>query len=143
MRHFVIVWLIGLTLILGLAACGGSDADSTNLTKVDSSVTGDASQGEKLYKQTTIGAASAPGCVTCHSVDEGVTIIGPSHYQLGERAGTVKPGMSAEAYIRESILEPNAHISEGFSKGIMYQNYDRELSEQEVADLVAFLASLK
>jgi hypothetical protein len=61
---------------------------------------------------------------------------------VGGRAGSIIPGKSAEDYLRESILDPSSHIAEGFPDS-MYQNYGRELTDQEIADLVAFLANQK
>lgn len=52
-------------------------------------------------------------CVSCHSFDSPVKLVGPSLYDIGAR----KDG----AYIRESLLEPDKTMAEGFaeSKGIM------------------------
>jgi len=53
------------------------------------------------------------------------------------------PGLSAEGYLRESIINPDAHVLEGFFPGIMYQEFGEDLSEQEINDLVAFMLTLK
>ncbi len=52
-------------------------------------------------------------------------------------------GKSAEEFLRESILNPDAVVTEGFTPGVMYQNYGNDLTEQEIDDLVAFLLTLK
>lgn len=135
------------TLIFGLlsvfvllaAACGGGGESAAPASS--GSVTGNAADGESLYTQNAIG--SAPGCTTCHSLEEGVVVVGPSHAGIGARAGSVVPGLSAEEYLRQSIVEPDAHVTEGFTAGIMYQNYGKELTEQQIADLVAFLLTQK
>ncbi len=125
-----LVWLaLFLALALGLAACGGGDDDG--------------SAGEKLFKQTVIGSASSPGCVTCHSLDVDVALVGPSQAGVASRAGSSVSGQSAEQYLRNSIINPNDHIVEGFAEGVMYPNYGAELSDQEVDDLVAFMLTLK
>jgi cytochrome c553 len=139
MRKIVLVVLLLSAFTLLLVACGGSDDDAA-----EPASSGDAvSRGEALYKKTTIGAGSAPGCITCHSLEEGLTLVGPSHAGIGTAAASRVAGMSAEEFLEESIVEPDAEITENFSPGVMYQNYDSDLSEQEIADLVAFLASLK
>ena len=51
--------------------------------------------------------------------------------------------MSAEDYLRQSIVEPNAHITEGYTEGVMYQNFGEELTNSQINDLVAFLMTLK
>ena len=130
-----------LILVFVLAACGG-DADD-GASSEDVVVSSDAGRGEALYIQTSIGAASAPGCITCHSLEEGVALVGPSHAGIGDKAANVVAGQEAVDYLEESIIDPDAHISEGFNAGVMYANYGRDLSDQEIADLVAFLLSLK
>ena len=48
------------------------------------------------------------------------------------------PGLSAEEYLRESILDPAAYVVEGYT-GIMASGYKFLLSEDDVNNLVAFL----
>ena len=139
MRKLFILSVVGLWLALALTACGG---DAAEAPAVGASV-GDAVAGETLYKQPVIGTASAPGCATCHSLEPNVVVVGPSHAGVATRAGNYLAGVSAENYLRESILNPNAHVVEGFQPGIMYQTYGQELSETEINNLVAFLLTLK
>lgn len=144
MRKLTLTILLMLLLSLTLAACGGGGdepADTGGDTAASS--VGDAANGERLYNEVTIGAASAPGCITCHSLEPGVVLVGPSHSDMGTRAQTAVEGMSAEDYLRESIVEPNAHISEGYTEGVMYQNYGEELTNSQINDLVAFLLTLQ
>ncbi|HFE66109.1 MAG TPA: cytochrome c [Chloroflexi bacterium] len=146
MRKLFFSLVVLSALILVLAACGGggdSGGSGGDEGGDGGATVGNAENGEKLYKQTTIGSASAPGCVTCHSLEEGVVLVGPSHAGLATRAETAVAGMSAEEYLHQSIVDPNAHITEGFTAGIMYQNYGQELPESQINDLVAFLMTLK
>ena len=140
MRKFSLIMLLVVALVMVLAACGGG-GDSADSGSGDASgaVVGDAARGGELYKQTIIGEASAPGCITCHSLDADVVLVGPSHKGMGARANGAVAGQSAEDYLKLSITEPNAHITDGFTEGVMYQFYGNDLSEQEIADLVAFL----
>jgi len=144
MRKYSLIVLLVLALSMFLAACGGGDSDSAS---GDAAVAprsgGNAANGEKLYKQPVIGKNSAPGCNTCHSLDEGVVLVGPSHHGIGTRAASVVAGQSAEDYLEESIRNPNAHITEGYAEGVMYQNYGTDLTDQEIDDLVAFLLTQK
>jgi mono/diheme cytochrome c family protein/predicted small lipoprotein YifL len=105
---------------------------------------GDAVRGEQLYNLPTLGASGgAPGCAACHSPLEGTVIVGPSHFGVGTAAATRVEGMSAEEYLRESIVNPNAYIVDGFVADIMYQLYGEQLSEEDIADLVAYLLTLQ
>lgn len=129
--HFGL-WRLTVCAVLLLAACGGPS--------------GDPERGEALYRQESIGGGAAPGCASCHSLEPGVVKVGPSHANVGARAQEVieDPDYGGEAttaagYLRESILEPNAHVSEGFDPGVMYQDYAEVLTEQQIEDLVAFL----
>ncbi|RMG94312.1 MAG: cytochrome c [Chloroflexi bacterium] len=139
-KRFLLVFFALAGLLL-LVACGGGGNESGEAATEEA--VGDPVRGEQLYKQTTIGSASAPGCITCHSLEEGVQLVGPSHAGVATRAETAVPGMSAEEFLRESIIDPDAHVAEGFTPGIMYPNYGNELSEQDINDLVAFLLTLK
>jgi hypothetical protein len=104
---------------------------------------GSVARGEALYKQTTIGAAHAPGCILCHSLEEGLTLVGPSHAGVATLANVVVPGVPAGEYLAQSIIDPEAFVAEGFPHDVMYQMYGRDLSDQEIADLVAFLLTLE
>lgn len=141
MRKVLMVVVIVLALSLVLAACGGGGGEASETAS--GGVVGNPDRGKRLYEQTTIGTASAPGCITCHSLEPDVVIVGPSHAGVGARAGTYVAGMSAEDYLHESIVSPDAHIVDGFTPGVMYQNFGAELNEQEIADLVAYLLTLQ
>lgn len=136
MRKFFVTLLLILSLSAVLAACGGGGEEASN--DGDNSV-GNAENGERLYRQTTIGSANAPGCITCHSLEEDTVLVGPSHAHVATSAAQAVEGMSAEEYIRESITDPNVHIVEGFTEGVMYQNYGEELTQTQINDLTAFL----
>ncbi len=132
--------LILLSVVLSLAACGGESAPSGGEGGAAAGP-GDAAAGKKLFEQTLIGTQA--GCITCHSLEEGVTMVGPSQAHIGAEAASRIPGMSAEEYLRQSILDPNAYIVEGFDPDIMPGTFADELTEQQVNDLVAYLLTLK
>ncbi|MDX1413626.1 MAG: c-type cytochrome [Candidatus Promineifilaceae bacterium] len=140
MNRKVLFTLLGLVMVLLLAACGGG-GDAPAASEGGNSI-GDAANGENLYNQTVIGSASAPGCITCHSLEPDIVLVGPSHAGLANRAGSYKEGMAAEDYLRESIVDPDAHIVEGFTPGVMYQNFGEELQAREVNDLIAYMLTL-
>lgn len=131
MRKLVFVLAI---LALTLAACGGGGSAAPA-----ASSGGNAANGETLFKKTVIGAQ--PGCVTCHSLD-GSALVGPSMKGIAGRAAKEVSGQSAEEYLKASIVNPNAHVVSGFAQGVM-QSYEKDLSAEELADLVAYLLTLK
>jgi cytochrome c551/c552 len=137
MRKLSVIFV--LLLVLSLVACGGGSAPSGG--QEEPAGQGDAAAGEALYNQSLIG--TQPGCMTCHSLEPGVTMVGPSLAVIGAEAGTRVEGVSAEDYLRQSILEPNAFVAEGFAQGLMPAALAGELTAQQVDDLVAFLLTLK
>lgn len=80
------------------------------------------------------------GCVACHTI-QGVSTasVGPALDGLASRAGSTVSGLSAEEYIHESIVDPNAYVVTGYSPDVMPQNFSEILTEEQVSDLVAFL----
>jgi mono/diheme cytochrome c family protein len=119
-----------------LAACG---------KKSDGPVVGDPAKGKKLYESATLGSKSAEGCVSCHNYDEAQGLNDKAPYTTGTatRSETRVPGMTAEEYIHESIINPNAYVVENYKEGDMYQTWAEDLNEQQIADLVAYLLTEK
>ncbi len=90
---------------------------------------------------------SNPPCLTCHRIaDRGNEGPGPYLNGLAEVAGSYVSGLSAEDYIRQSILEPGAFLAPECPTGpclnIMPNTYGDNLSEVELDTLVKFLLSL-
>lgn len=125
----------------------GSDAPtataaSTTATKPAASPTtgstplaGDAAAGQTL--------SQSKGCAGCHSID-GSQMTGPtwqglygSQVQL-DSANTVT---ADDAYLAESILNPTAKIVSGFPP--VMPSFQGQLSDQDVADLIAYIKTLK
>ena len=81
------------------------------------------------------------GCVGCHVVGGVGGQSGPNLNQIGSVAAARKPGMSAEDYIRESIVNPNAYLVPGFPP--IMPSFQGVLSEEELNQLVEYYMSLK
>ncbi len=112
------------TCTTALVACGGGGGGAAG--------PGDANRGKTLFE--------SKACVTCHTlpgVASATGTVGPPLAGIANTAGTRKAGMAAEAYIRESIENPNAFVVPGFpSPSPMPPG---QATGQELADLVAFL----
>ena len=65
--------------------------------------------------------------------------MGPSLAGVGERAATTVAGQNAEAYLHQSIVDPDAHVADGFPAHVMPGNFERTLTPEQIDDLVAFL----
>ena len=100
----------------------------------DAAVSGDPVRGQQVF--------NANACSACHMVDSQSALVGPGLQGVGAIAETRVEGMSAEDYLHEAIVDPNAHIVPGFSQGIMPATFGTTLSEDDLADLIAYLMSL-
>ena len=86
------------------------------------------------------------GCSACHTIGglgEGRK-VGPDLSNIGAVAGNRIAGLSAEAYLRQSILDPHAFIAPECSGGpclpnVMPGDYASRLTPAQVDALVAFL----
>jgi nitric oxide reductase subunit C len=81
-------------------------------------------------------------CSTCHSTQPDVIIVGPSLAGIATRAETRVPGLSAEQYIRNSILNPGDFVVPGFPDAMLRSLGDK-LSADQINDIIAFLMTLK
>lgn len=83
------------------------------------------------------------GCASCHNLN-GSRSNGPSHVGLFGREETLVDGTTVQvddAYLLESIKEPNARIPRGYAPNVM-PPYNR-LSELEYQSLLLFIKSLR
>jgi cytochrome c oxidase subunit 2 len=93
-----------------------------------------ASQGEKLFQQL--------GCSTCHLLDEqGRCPILRNVYGNPVRLDDGRVVTADDAYVRESILNPNAKIVSGFKADIM-PTFQGQVSEEGLLQLIAYIKSL-
>jgi len=135
-----LMFLLVLILVLSLVACGGEPAPAGGgeTAPEGGAATGDAAAGEKVFNEI-----SAPACNTCHSLEAGQTVVGPSLATIGAEASSRVSGQSAEDYLSESVTDPNAHVVDGFSANLMPATYKGQLTEEQIADLVAYMMTLK
>jgi cytochrome c oxidase subunit 2 len=79
-------------------------------------------------------STGATPCSACHTLSEAGT-----NGTTGPDLDQVLKGKDA-AFIKQSIVQPDAEIAKGYSKGIMPPNYGSTLSAAEVDALVKFLS---
>lgn len=109
---------------------------------------------------TTTGAPPAPAevaaivtkgtCFACHvipGIPTAVGQVGPNLSNIGVDAATRIPNYTAEQYIRESLLNPNAFLAPECPTGpclpnLMVQNLGDTLTPEEIDTLVAYLVTL-
>ncbi len=100
---------------------------------------GDAAMGEQLFNGKVNGQYP---CSACHSLQPNQTVVGPSLAGIATTAATRVDGYSAEKYIHESIVLPDAHIVEGFNP-IMPKTFGDQMTKQDLANIIAYLMTVK
>ena len=89
---------------------------------------GNAQAGEEVFN-----SIANPACGTCHTLE-----AAGSNQTLGPNLDEALADKDA-AFIHESIVDPDAEITEGYADNLMPEDYGQKLTEQQIADLVAFL----
>jgi cytochrome c553 len=156
---FIITVIAGAVM---LAACGGAaavipqtGADTGNNTQSEaqliiepqaaeevadeSQVKGDPERGRQIFETGGEKYKSGyPYCIKCHSLDGSENKFGPTMQGISERAGERVPELSADEYLRQSILEPDAYVVGDYPES-MGRIHAALLSDEEIEDLVAFM----
>ena len=162
-RRLVVPGLFSLLMLLA-AACGGGDGEPTDTplatatpqpTATPTPAVDLVALGKEIYTQVPANLGEkAPGplglwCSQCHLIDgipEAAGLIGPDHTNIGRDAAIRIPGVSAEDYLRQSIVDPEAHVAEGVARAtpdLMTKEITQGLTDQQVDALVAFLLEQK
>ena len=113
-------------------------ATTTAPTTTEAGGGGDAAKGEALF--------TSLGCAGCHSID-GATGVGPTMKGLSGSKVTLTDGSTVtadEAFLLESIFDPDKAIEQGFAPGIMSGTIKPgSVSQADAKALVAYIESLK
>ncbi|MDA0749624.1 MAG: ThuA domain-containing protein [Verrucomicrobia bacterium] len=92
---------------------------------------GDVERGRKIFNEHPVAS-----CVRCHQVNAQGGFVGPYLDDIARRKDA--------AYIRESILDPQAAIAEGFPAEVSpMPPFGVLLPPQDIEDLMAYLMTLK
>jgi cytochrome c oxidase subunit 2 len=82
-------------------------------------------------------------CTACHTTD-GSTKIGPSFKGIWGETHTFTDGSTAvvdENYVRDSVLNPQARIRQGFPPSM--PSFQGQLSDKEILGVIEYIKSLK
>ena len=102
---------------------------------------GDDSNGKALAEGTL-------GCAACHTLStlgpawagDGATPgIGTRAAARVDEPGYIGSAASAEQYLLESIVAPNAYLVSGFEANVMTGTFSGRLTPQDAADLIAYM----
>jgi cytochrome c551/c552 len=97
--------------------------------------TGNAAAGKAVF--------ASNGCASCHTFQPaGATgTIGPNLDSAPTSDAKADHNMALAAFVKESIVNPDAYIAKGFSKGIMPATFGNSIKGTQLDDLVAFIVS--
>jgi cytochrome c551/c552 len=99
---------------------------------------------------TTASAASggkavfvSSGCGACHTFTPAGTTatVGPNLDTTPTESAKADGNMPLAAFVKQSIVDPNAYIAKGFPKGVMPGTFASQLSKTQLADLVTFIVA--
>lgn len=128
------------------AACGGDDdADPTSTTAAAAATAttepGDEGDDDAIEAGRQLAAQQ---CAACHSID-GSQVVGPTWQGLYGSEVVLEDGSTVtadEAYIAESIRDPNAKVHTGFPANVM-PSYGSTFSDEQIDQIVAYIRSLE
>jgi ubiquinol-cytochrome c reductase cytochrome b subunit len=78
-----------------------------------------------------------------------ILVISIHYYKVSREHGISQPAKftgeatSPEQYLFESIVNPNGYVVSGFAANIMPASYANQLTDQDMADIIAYLQTLK
>jgi len=116
-----IIWVLLVLIVLTVVTACGNSAPSPEA-------------GQNL--------AVLKGCTSCHSVNDTTKIAPPWKGLYGSQIELIDGSMIVvdDAYLVESIKEPNAKITKGFTRGAMPLI---SLTDDEINALVAYIKSVE
>ncbi len=111
-----------------------TDSDYENWVAAGGTEGSMAQQGERLFEQY--------GCSTCHQADQqgrGPNLRGVygSRIQLTDGRSV----QADDAYIRESILNPNTKVTAGYRPDVM-PTFQGQISEEQLLQMIVYIKSL-
>ena len=121
-----------LTLAATLLAIGAACASEPEQQ-------GDPAAGEELFNTNLEEEPGRHACSECHSLGASETYA-PSLQTVRDNAAVRIEGVSAEDYLRESIVDPQAHKVGSFPVS-MPTVYGEILTDDQITNLIAFILS--
>lgn len=86
------------------------------------------------------------GCKSCHSTIADKRIVGPSFAKSYGQTFKNTKGQDVkfdQQYIRQSILEPQAQLREGYQNASQMPSFQGKLNEEQLSAVTAFLEAMK
>jgi cytochrome c551/c552 len=153
----VLIWLLFAALLFPAGFAGWAVGHYTSLGKPPATVTVTSSAPTSTPTTTVATTTSSSsgnvaagktvfasnGCASCHTfTPAGATgKIGPDLDTAVAASAKDDHNMALAAFIKQSIVDPDAYIAKGFHPNIMPKTFGKSLSSSQLNDLVAFILS--
>jgi cytochrome c551/c552 len=126
------------TITVGSTSAGTTSSAATTTsggTTTSSGGGGNAAAGKAVF--------TSVGCSTCHTFTAAGSngTLGPNLDTAPAADAKADGNMALAAFIKQSIVDPNAYTAKGFKSGIMPTNFGSQLSTKQLNDLIAFVLS--
>lgn len=82
-------------------------------------------------------------CIACHALKPGEDRPGPPFALATLREGAAARGLSLDAYLIESIVQPRAFVRGDFPPDLMPDDYGAQITAGELHTIVTYLSSLE
>ena len=137
-----VAFLLSLGLIVGVAGCGGGQQAQKPAEEKEQPKEQPAKADVQALIERGKQLAQTNGCLGCHTTD-GRPSVGPTWKGLYGSERELQDGtkvIADEAYLKESITDPNAKVVKGFSPSMPPYS---QLSEEDLNALIEYIKSLK
>ena len=155
----VLLWILFVALLFPIGFAGYAVGHYTSLGKPPKTVTV-TTIGGTVPSTTTSGTTTTSSggggvaagkalfasnsCGTCHTFApaNSTGTIGPNLDTAPAQDAKADGNMALAAFIKQSIVDPQAYIAKGFPKpSVMPSTFGSQLSSTQIDDLVAFILS--
>ena len=117
------------------SASSTTSGTTTSAATTTSSGGGNAAAGQAVF--------ASNGCGSCHTFQPASSTgtIGPNLDTAPTADAKADHNMALAAFVKESIVNPDAYIAKGFNKGLMPTTFGNTIKGTQLNDLVAFIVS--
>jgi len=152
----IVLWLLFVVLLVPAGAVGwaiGHYTGHNTVTVTAGAATTTATPTTTAAAAPTTTAAASPtaqgkavfaanGCGSCHTFKPAGSTgaIGPD-LDTRPAQDAPKANMALDAFVRESIVKPDAYIAPGYQKGLMPTSFGSSLTKAQLDALVAFITA--
>lgn len=145
LKRYRLMAVTGLVAAILLGACSGGGDDAKKEEKTETGTKPAAAAVDAKAAAQGKELATANGCVACHSAD-GSSGVGPTWkglYGNSRPLASGDPVTADDAYLKESIVNPNAKVVKSFTAGAMPAEYGKTLNDTQIQSVIEYIKSLK